>query len=696
MWTSVEPSLGVIGYAACAVAYAVLLVVLAIGWRGRTLPGVLLVVAASVSLVWAVMLAWQGSREVPEQSILRIIEVLRDAAWVGFFWGVMRRGPNSRGGTHARSVAFVAIAAFFLAVVELVLALLRDDLVNPLVRFDLPNISKLGLILAVLLLVEHLYRSTSPQRRWGIKYLCLAIVGVYLFDFYKYSEALLFRSDAVALWHARGFINTLVVPLIAVAAARNPSWRLDVYVSRSVVFQSATLTLAGIYLIVVAGAGYYLRRYGGDWGRVSQVVLLFSALIVLSAVVLSSGARAKLRVLVSKHFFNYRYDYRTEWLRITHTLADSTLTENVFKRAMRAIAAIVDSPRGQLWVRQSDGRLALGYHGTPDDSLEIGSAVDEALTQFVVETGWIVDTNELNRYPERYQGLNLPEGWSPPSWVWLIVPLRRDHDLVGIVFLGQSLAKRELNWEDRDLLKVAADQVAGFLMQHETMRVLAEARQFEGFNRLASYVMHDLKNLVAQLSLVVANAKRHGSNPEFLRDAIGTVESAVNRMNRLMQQLRSGDLPRLTEEIVDLGELVARAVEQRFAGGLPPKLETTGEALPIRGNPARLLAVISNYLQNAQEATPADGDIGIRVWREGEKGHIEIVDTGCGMSEEFVRERLFRPFDSTKGLTGMGIGAYEGRELFRALGGEVTVWSQPGRGTRLRMTAPLSISKSEK
>ncbi|EHQ53744.1 periplasmic sensor signal transduction histidine kinase, partial [Ectothiorhodospira sp. PHS-1] len=222
----------------------------------------------------------------------------------------------------------------------------------------------------------------------------------------------------------------------------------------------------------------------------------------------------------------------------------------------------------------------------------------------------------------------------------------------------------------------------------------SEARQFEAFNRLSAYVVHDLKNLIAQLSLVVSNAQRHGDNPAFLKDAIGTVENAVARMNKLMLQLRTGD-PGRDITPVDMGPLAVRAVAQALGRAPKPELAHNGEPIPVLADPERLLSVMNHLIQNAQEATPPEGEVRLGLWRDSRQAYLEIRDTGTGMTSEFIRERLFRPFDTTKGLTGMGIGAYESREFVRALGGDLEVWSEPGVGSRFRISVPLALQTEE-
>jgi putative PEP-CTERM system histidine kinase len=271
--------------------------------------------------------------------------------------------------------------------------------------------------------------------------------------------------------------------------------------------------------------------------------------------------------------------------------------------------------------------------------------------------------------------------------MWLVVPLICEDTLVGIVVVGQPLATMRLSWEEIDLLRAAGRQVASFLAFEQAAKRLAEAHQFEALNRLSAVLMHDLRHLIAQQALVVENAARHRGNPEFFDDAILTIDNSVKRMTRLMDELRSGVL---TEQAHRLGlaELCAEAVK-RCAGRQPiPSLDTHERGVEVVLSRDRLLQVLEHVIRNAQDATAPDGSVTVHVRRAAQRAIIEVTDTGTGMDAEFIRDRLFRPFDTTKGERGFGIGAFEAREFVRKCGGSVEVVSVPGKGTRFIISLP--------
>jgi putative PEP-CTERM system histidine kinase len=243
------------------------------------------------------------------------------------------------------------------------------------------------------------------------------------------------------------------------------------------------------------------------------------------------------------------------------------------------------------------------------------------------------------------------------------------------------------------LLKTASRQAAGFLAQMHATEALLEVRKFDAFNRMSAFVVHDLKNIVTQLSLMLKNAKRLRDNPEFQEDMLMTLESSLEKMRQLMLQLREGATPPGAPVGVDLVAIVRRL--EAVATGRGRTLEVTiADRVLTRGQDERIERVLGHIVQNAFDATPASGSVSLRLGRSSGQAVIEVTDTGAGMSEEFVQTRLFKPFQTTK-ETGMGIGAYESYQYVHELGGRLSVKSRPGEGTTVSVVLPLFETRSE-
>jgi putative PEP-CTERM system histidine kinase len=548
----------------------------------------------------------------------------------------------------------------------------------------------LSLPLLGLMLVEQLFRNVGEDSRWNAKPLCIGLASIFVFDLYLYSEAALFgRLDPDALT-VRGAVHALAVPFLFVASRRRKDWIRRLQVSRSAAFYSTTLLLVGGYLLFMSAVGYYVRYFGGDWGRGLQLALLFAGLVLLALLLFSGSLRARVRVFVSKNFFSYRFDYREEWLRFTAMLASNGSPQEVGALVVRGLANMVESPGGSLWTREGEGseyRQVTRWNQPAADDRE---AAGSSFVAFMRGEGWVLDVDEFRHAPRRYAPMSLPTWVLASPDLWLVVPLlvgeAEGSELLGFVTLARPRAPLELNWEVRDLLKTASRQAAGFLAQMRATEALLEARKFEAFNRMSAFVVHDLKNIVTQLSLMMKNAQRLHANPEFQQDMLLTVESSLEKMRRLMLQLREGATPPGGLHGVDLTPMLRRLAALAHARGRAIEVECV-EGLATRGLEDRLERVLGHMVQNALDATPSDGRVWLRGSRHSGQVRVEVGDTGIGMSEDFVQSKLFRPFSTTK-PQGMGIGLYESFQYIREIGGAIDVVSQPGQGTVVTVLMP--------
>jgi len=450
-------------------------------------------------------------------------------------------------------------------------------------------------------------------------------------------------------------------------------------ISRGVLAGSTGLLGAGAYLVVMAGAGFLLKELGGSWGRALQSALVFAALLLLATVGLSATFRAKVRVLVAKNFFTYRYDYRAEWLKFTTMLTAGSFGQP-WLACIRALGDLVESPGGALWLLDANGH----YRQVERSMLPLVAqtiAAEEPLPAFLGRTGWVLEISDVMSNAARYGGLKLPGEISAMRDAWLIVPLQSDRDLTGFAILANPRIAIELDWEVRDLLKTAGRQAGSYLAYAQATEALLEAQKFDAFHRMSTFVVHDLKNLIAQLQLLLSNVERHRDNPEFQRDMLRTIEHVVGRMHGLTLQLRPEASAVDRAQPVDVGSAARNVAQLRseWSSGLTVEAEDGALAW---AHEDLLERVIAHLVQNAFEASIERTDVRLRVRRVGEQVLIEVSDRGRGMTPEFVRERLFKPFQTTK-ETGMGIGAFECQQYVQQVGGSIEVESSPEGGTRV-------------
>jgi len=448
----------------------------------------------------------------------------------------------------------------------------------------------------------------------------------------------------------------------------------------------------GVYLLVMAAGGYYIQMFGGDWGRAFQVLFLFGSILLLAVILLSGQFRSHLRVLVNKHFFNYKYDYREEWLGFTKTLSSPVdANDGIHSLILRALLDIVDSPEGVLWIGSQAGFQQQAIIGMDSYSGKV-ILPDDELVLFLEETEWVISVDEYRQKPELYQGLVLPEWLTKNHLGWLVAPLLEGDRLIAMVLFSHPRSERTFNWEDSDLLKAAGRQAAVSLSQYQMSQALVDVRQFEAYNRFSTFVIHDMKNMVAQLSLMIRNADKHKHNPEFVDDMIETTRHSVGKMERLITQLRTGKESYFQPDVtsVNLNDILNCVVEEKNRGEPSPVLNADPDnGLFVEVEKDRLETILGHLVQNAQDATPAQGEVMISCSAESHFVRITICDTGSGMSDAFIQNRLFRPFDSTKGSAGMGIGAYESREYILQVGGRLEVESVEGEGSSFHVILPL-------
>lgn len=687
---SVSPSALAVGcYGFGALAYGLLAI--QVGFRSKLggRAGVLLFAALS-SALWQLSGVLVAIRPGIGTFLIHMaLDAVRFSAWTGFTLSLMYSLQLPGRTLHLSAVSRWAVAGVIVLLLWGSAGIgIKDTLsIGSAVGGDMVLAFGASAVVAVigLSLCEQLYRGTAETARWGIKPLCLGLGAIYGYDLFMFSDALLLKELDAQVWTVRGPVHVLAIPLILLSSARNRNWTIDVAVSRQIVFGSTALLLSGLYMLAVAGAGYYVRFFGGDWGRAIQAMFLFVALLALAVMFFSGTVRARLRVFINKNFFSYRYDYREEWLRFTKVLAASTDSVHIVERSIHALANLVESPAGSEWWRDADGIYQpVGSWNVPVATHTL--TADDSLARFLGRTGWVINVEEYRLRPERYPDLALPSWLLEREDAWLLIPLPEGEALGGFVLLMRPRTSVEIDWEILDLLKTAARQAATVIGQVRATEALVEAQQFSAFNRMSAFVVHDLKNLVAQLSLMLKNAERHSANPEFQKDMRSTIEHVVERMNRLLLQLRAGAEPITSPAPVDLGAVTERIAASFARQGRQVDIEAEAGIWAL-AHEDRIERVLGHLVQNSFDAMDGRGTVHARIFEDGDHAVVEVEDAGQGMSREFIREQLFKPFRSTK-TTGMGIGAYESQQYVTELGGRITVESTVGVGTRMRVYLP--------
>jgi putative PEP-CTERM system histidine kinase len=638
--------------------------------------------ALGVTALWALSMATGGAGGL----LAGLAESGRNFAFLGFMYAMVRGAaePERQRAVRVLYAVVAGVIGLQLAVVGALPGFERQPVAYAALE---ATAQMLGLTVAAgaLVLVHNLYAQAAPDSRWGIRLPMIALAGMWGYDLHLYTVAYLSRAPVDDLVAMRGALHAGLAPLFAIAIRRNSGW--GVQLSRAATFQSFSLLAILFYLIVMMSATRALEIAGGEWARMSQATLIVA--MTLGAILLfpSAALRARARVLLAKHFFQHRYDYREEWLRFTRTIGMAgTDAAPLAERVVKAIADVAESPAGLLLVPDEGGRLAVEARWNWPDAALAGGPADPAFVAALERTAHIVDFETRKALP-----MPLPEALEALSGAWAGVPLLHNDRLVGLVVLEHPAVRRPLDWEDFDLFRTAGVQAASYLAEARTQEALANASRFDEFNRRFAFILHDIKNVVSQLSLVARNAERHAHNPAFREDMVATLQSSVRKMNELLARLSHGrnggsEAPRpvALEAIVGAVAEVKRRVH--------PVRVAIEPGLVALADPTDLEQALQHLVQNAIDASAGGAPVEILARALDGEAAIEVIDRGEGMSAEFVRTRLFQPFASTKD-GGFGVGAFEARALIAAGGGRLEVASREGEGTCFTVFLPLAATR---
>jgi putative PEP-CTERM system histidine kinase len=559
-----------------------------------------------------------------------------------------------------------------------------------IVTGDIEALFRLLFAVGALMLVHNLYGGASGPARTALRWPAAGLAIVWIFDLNLYTLAYLGSTWPIELASLRGLATVALALLIAVTATKGRD-ELRFRPSRSVTFQTFSLLIIGVYFLAMVGIARWLSYAGGDLAWL--VVLGFVTLASAAALLLLPSERLRrwLKVMLAKHFFQHRYDYREEWLRFTRTIGNSGgEAPPLGERAVQAVADIAECPAGLLLAPGEDGELTLAARWNWPEIDVPGNALSAKAVTFFESENWIADLDDVRsgRAPAAECAL-IPEWLVHHPRAWALVPLIHYDRLVGMVVLARPPYARPFDWEDFDLLRVVGKQLASYLAENASQLALVEASRFDDFNRRIAFVMHDIKNLASQLSLLARNAELHAEKKEFRDDMLLTLRNSADKLNALIARLSryGGAVDSL--DVVSANEVV-RAVMGRFAGR-PQVMLARCDDMAIRANADSLEQVLVHLIQNGLDASAEDTPVILSLANDGLYARFEIVDSGCGMSPEFTRTSLFKPFVSTKN-GGFGIGAFEARELVKAMHGRLEVESREGLGSRFTVRIPAAAA----
>ncbi len=650
--------------------------------------GMAIVCALALTAAWCLGVAVTG----PTSVLTGISESLRNLAWL---LAALRLFASDGRHTTVRPVRWVVMALNLVVLLNASLLVMAGRLDPVGARQDLifHVAVMLRLLMAVggLVLVHNLYVGASPATRATMRWPAAALALVWGFDLNLYTIAYLGNHVPLELATLRGLVSVVSALLLTLGVSRG-SAEFRFLPSRAAAFQSFSLLLIGAYLLGMVGIAQWLSYVGGDFARMMQFGFLAAASVAAMVLLPSRRLRNWLRVMMAKHLFQHRYDYRAEWLRFTRTIGRGG--ENALplhERVVQSLADITDSPAGLLLAPAEGGELSLAARWQWPMIDVPAEALPRSAMEFFECGTYIVDLDDLRAGIElRGESAIVPAWLRDDPRAWALVPLLHYDRLAGVVVLARPSHDRKLDWEDFDLLRVVSQQLASYLAESMVQEALAESSRFDDFHRRIAFVMHDIKNLASQLSLLARNAEVHAEKPDFRADMLVTLRNSADKLNTLLARLSRYGKSGVDEISAIAAHDVAEALVEHFRSRHPVLL-TECQPCRIAANRETLDQVLGHLVQNAIDASAPDSPVFLSVSSDGLHGRFEVLDSGEGMSAEFVRTRLFKPFVSTK-QGGFGIGAFEARELVRSMKGRIDVESREGLGSRFIVRLPLAAA----
>jgi putative PEP-CTERM system histidine kinase len=668
-----------VGYAISAIGYALLLLLL-LTVRKSGLAKYLLIFATSATCLWSIVPFIFFPLSVEK---LLLFDNIKNLFWLLFLASCLKDNFTNIVEVFSRKETWLILILPIFAITMPFLGIVQQSW-----QFLIQTV----IALQVLILLEIIYRQAGDNK-WALKPLILFLAITSIFDFVTFANALMVEQIHINYIAARGYIYVALIPFLVLAIRRVKNWGVEIYISRDIVMHSTLLMVAGGYLFTMAMLGYLVKYFGGQWGSTIQIVLIVLSLTLLVSLFLSMSFRTKIKVFITKHFFANQFDYRHEWLKLTHCLNTRELDENVYTTALRGFTQAIDYQTG-CFIQVQNGELKVLANIEKPDLNEDEQAVLQEFSIFLKSKNWIIDIEELRTRPFIYEGLKVNHSLLNAVSFQLIIPIYNAEKFWGMaVMQGSDNTSKRLNWELRDYLTAVNAQVSNFLFHHQAAQELAENAQFAAFTRMSAFIVHDLKNVMAQIDLILSNAQQHKHNPEFIEDTFETLQHTKARMDKMLVQLTEKNATKdSADSLVNLSHSVKQVVEQRCASYLPTANVIIISETPVVLDRDKLCNVIYHLVSNAQQATSNDGKVEIKIELSFDKKYmlINIMDTGCGMSESFISTRLFKPFDTTKGNAGMGIGAFDAKAFLEKIGGQLQVHSELGIGTNFTLRIPTN------
>ena len=598
-------------------------------WAGRkrshSSADKLLVAALLLTATWSVSIAFVGVHLLE----VNLGESLRNCAWLTTLFVLLWSGNEQEAQGQARGLGLIYGVLIAILLLQTLMDLIETAVATRSIGdsgfADTGLALRIIWLLGALMLTQRVFMAVGHSKRLQIAPVVAVMSAMWTYDLLLYASAWAEWSALKVLFAWRGVVMAVLAPLVALSAGRSEP--AEIRPSRALAtWGLALLSTFALIFMILAGIAF-VDLIPSPLLRLIATGAIFGLVVALLVTLPSVRFRSYLKVMVAKHFFAYRYDYRGQWMAFADTIGQpAAQASSIYERVTKAVADITGSPGGMLLLAQADGHFVVHSQWNWPGESAVGQELDERMMPDLFRLSWVVDIDALRSNPDKAA---LLPGWlGQDQCAWALVPIVHFDQLTGALLLARPPYSRALDWEDFDMLRTAGRQVASYIAEAQGQRQLAESRRFDEFNRRFAFIMHDIKNLVSQLSLLSRNAERHADNPEFRADMVLTLKESVGKMNDMLARLAQHNSGSVREpEAFPLAELADSVVRQRRR---THPLRVEGDrSLVAWADPARAEQIVLHLVQNGIEASAEGSPVVLQLEKLGDMACLSVIDKGA-------------------------------------------------------------------
>lgn len=546
-------------------------------------------------------------------------------------------------------------------------------------------------ILINLIHLENTLRFSTGSKREQIKYVLISVGAILSFQIYLVSKALLFPILINDYIPVTSVVILISCGLSLFTIVRHRLFSVNIFISRYIIYNSLTILFVGAYLLIVGLVTEGIKFFGGSFDTFWNTLFIFIAMLGVVAVLLSNRLRRKFQLFVNRHFYKHKYEFRDKWMETIEKIGTKSDLFNVQMSIVEMISETMGAREVYLWLDDSTYKKYVMVASTIETAGQLEVREDHQFTSYIKECSapfFIKDIIED-------ETVVTPEISSliMATKTVLCTPLIFGKgELIGFIFQSEDISGEPYRKDDLDLLKAIASHGANRIKNIYLSREILVAKEAEAFHQVSSFFIHDLKNFVSTLSILTQNAEEHISNPLFQKDVMNTLKITVAKMNSMISNLTLlSRALRINPHPVNLNDILEETLYTlNGQSGLTRIVKHLESLQPILADGEQIRKVLLNLLLNAIEASPADGEINIRIFAKNGEVILSVADKGCGMSQEFIESSLFRPFRTTK-TKGLGIGLFQCKKIVEAHKGRIEVESKEGKGSVFRVILPVEM-----